>query len=82
MMGFTPQVVQAFSPIERPRPARARIAIAVGIGESDEFKRQAARLAQVWGVADSRLVPGNHFTLLDGLNGGELLDLARQLAQQ
>ena len=66
------------SPVSmRPR-AGVRVALAVGGAESDEFKRQSAELARLWGAAAPLVLAGaNHFSLLDGLNGGALLDQAR-----
>lgn len=62
-----------------PRPA-ARLAFAVGEGESDAFKDQSTRLADAWGAATPLHAPGHHFGLLDGLNGGALLELALETA--
>ncbi len=59
-----------------PRPSRPRLAFAVGDGESEAFKRQSARLAAAWNAPEPLICPGHHFSMLDGLNGGALLDLA------
>lgn len=69
---------RALSPIHmRPR-AGTRIAVAVGGAESDEFKRQSLEIARAWGAPAPLVVDGaNHFSLLDGLVGGELLARAR-----
>lgn len=76
----TPSDVARLSPVrQRPRPG-VRVALAVGGAESDEFKRQSAELARLWGAPAPLIVPGaNHFSLLDGLNGGALLDQAKAL---
>lgn len=68
------------SPVGRPRPAGTRLAFAVGEGESEAFKRQSATLATAWQAPEPLICPGNHFSLLDGLNGGALLDLALRTA--
>ncbi len=68
------------SPAARPRPRIDRLAFAVGEGESDAFKRQSALLAKVWGAPEPLICPGHHFSMLDGLNGGALLDLALRTA--
>ncbi|MCV9940285.1 alpha/beta hydrolase [Boseaceae bacterium BT-24-1] len=68
------------SPLGRPRPASPRLAFAVGEGESEAFKRQSATLAAAWHAPEPLICPGHHFSMLDGLNGGALLDLALQTA--
>lgn len=68
------------SPLGQPRPAGTRLAFAVGEGESEAFKRQSAALATAWQAPESLVCPGHHFSLLDGLNGGALLDLALRTA--
>lgn len=74
------QDVERLSP-NRMRPrAGVRIAVAVGGGESDEFKRQSAELARLWGAPEPLVTPGaNHFELPEGLNGGDLLEQAKAL---
>ena len=63
----------------RPLP-HVRMGAAVGGGESAEFQRQTADYAKAWGLP-SRLIAGkHHFDLLDGLNGGELLEFATTVA--
>lgn len=57
-----------------------RLAFAVGEGESDAFKRQSAMLAKMWGAPEPLICQGHHFSMLDGLNGGALLDLALRTA--
>lgn len=69
------------SPITRARPSTPRIALAVGDGESDAFKAQAADLAAAWHLPAPLIAPGHHFSMLDGLNGGALLDLALATAE-
>ena len=72
--------VGALSPIRRKPIAGVRIGVAVGAGESDEFKRQSTELAAAWGAPPPLVLAGaHHFSLLDGLNGGPLLDLATSL---
>lgn len=68
------------SPLGRPRPAGPRLALAVGEGESEAFKRQSARLAAAWKAPEPLICPGHHFSMLGGLNGGALLDLASRTA--
>ncbi|WP_165923312.1 alpha/beta hydrolase [Bosea sp. BK604] len=82
LLGFDdPDYAMRLSPRRRPPPSNVRLELAVGEGESDEFKWQSAALADAWGVSAPLVVSGaNHFSLLDGLNGGSLLDLARSLA--
>jgi hypothetical protein len=69
------------SPTARSRPSVARIALAVGEGESDAFKAQSASLAKIWQTPAPLICPGHHFSMLEGLNGGALLDLALQTAE-
>ncbi|WP_187640057.1 alpha/beta hydrolase [Bosea sp. F3-2] len=69
------------SPIVQPRPQSTRIAFAVGEGESDAFKAQSAALAATWQAPAPLICPGHHFSLLEGLNGGPLLDLALRTAE-
>ena len=64
----------------KPLP-HVRIGVAVGGNESREFQRQSTDYAAHCGGAPCRIVAGkNHFDLLDGLNGGELLDFALEIA--
>lgn len=69
------------SPIAQPRPQSTRIAFAVGEGESDAFKAQSAALAATWQAPAPLICPGHHFSMLEGLNGGALLDLALSTAE-
>ena len=69
------------SPIAQPRPQPTRIAFAVGEGESDAFKAQSAALAATWQAPAPLICPGHHFSMLEGLNGGALLDLALLTAE-
>ena len=63
----------------RPREG-VRLAFAVGGAESDEFKRQSIDLARAWGAPAPLIAPGaNHFTLPEGLRGGDLLEQAKSL---
>ncbi|WP_164547628.1 MULTISPECIES: alpha/beta hydrolase [unclassified Bosea (in: a-proteobacteria)] len=64
------------SPLGRSRPSNTRLAFAVGEGESEAFKRQSAVLAAAWHAPEPLICPGHHFSMLDGLNGGALLNLA------
>lgn len=63
----------------RLRPS-ARLAFAVGEAESDAFKAQSTALATAWRAEPPVLCAGHHFSLLDGLHGGKLLELARSIA--
>ena len=67
---------ERLSPLAHPRPSTPRIALAVGEGESAAFKAQSARLASAWQAPEPLICPGHHFSMLEGLNGGALLDLA------
>lgn len=70
-------IISALSPIRRMPRSETRIAVSLGGLESDEFKRQSAEIAQKWGAAAPLHLGGaHHFSLIDGLNGGPLLDLA------
>ncbi|RXT54834.1 hypothetical protein B6S44_14610 [Bosea sp. Tri-44] len=64
------------SPLGRPRPSNTRLAFAVGEGESEAFKRQSTMQAAAWRAPEPLICPGHHFSMLDGLNGSALLDLA------
>ena len=77
----TPSVIERLSPVKHtPRPG-VKIRVGVGGQESDEFKWQSAELARAWDVAPPFVVQGvNHFTLLDGLIEGGLLNHAREIA--
>jgi arylformamidase len=73
--------VARLSPIELPPPAGVKIGVAVGSLESAEFKWQSAQIAERWRAPPPFIVAGmNHFTLLDGLRAGPLLDYAVALA--
>jgi arylformamidase len=62
----------------KPLP-HIRLGAAVGGGESAEFQRQTADYAKALNIP-SLAVPGkHHFDLLDGLNGGELLEFAKSI---
>ncbi len=76
-----PGAAAALSPMRMPRPA-GHIGIAAGGKESAEFKWQSAELAARWNAPEPLIMSGaNHFDLLDGLNGGALLDFAIALAR-
>lgn len=65
------------SPVRMSPRAGTRIGVALGVLESDEFKRQSAEIASLWNAPAPLLLEGaHHFSLLDGLNSGPLLDLA------
>lgn len=68
------------SPLGRPLRAGTRLGFAVGQGETEAFKRQSARLAAAWQAPEPLICTGHHFSMLDGLNGGALLDLALRTA--
>ena len=75
------EAIARLSPRHLQRLPHVRIGVAVGGNESSEFHRQSIDFAAAWGHAPCRIVAGkNHFDLLDGLNGGELLDFARAIA--
>lgn len=69
------------SPIAQPRPQATRVVFAVGEGESDAFKAQSAALAATWQAPAPLICPGHHFSMLEGLNGGALLDFALRTAE-
>ncbi len=74
------QVVQDLSPVHRLPCPGTRIGVSLGELESDEFKRQSAEISSKWGAsAPLHLKNAHHFNLIDGLNGGPLLDLALAL---
>lgn len=74
--------IRALSPLyKKPRPG-VTMGVAVGGAESEEFIRQSRDYAQAWNTGDVLVLPGaNHFTILDGLNDGPLLALARSMTQ-
>jgi arylformamidase len=74
-------VIEKLSPMRhQPRPG-VKLGVAVGGLESEEFKWQSAEIAKAWRIAAFDIVPGkNHFSLLDGLTGGSLFELAREIA--
>lgn len=77
------QTAQAISPLFMTPRTGMRTAMALGALESDEFKRQSAALASAWNApAPLHLAGAHHFSLLDGLLEGPLLDLAKSLARQ
>lgn len=73
-----PVISRAASPFyTEPREGIA-IAIAVGGAESDEFIRQSREFAAQWKTKPAFILDeANHFTILDGLNGGPLFDWAQ-----
>lgn len=75
------KMVERMSPVRRRLRAGVRIGVALGGLESDEFNWQSNEIAKVWGAPPVELIAGaNHFSLLDGLNEGPLLDFARKTA--
>jgi arylformamidase len=81
VLSITPTLVADLSPLRRPAPKGVKIGIAVGDAESDEFKRQSREMAAAWRAPDALIVPGHHFSMLEGLNSGALLDLALSLTK-
>jgi arylformamidase len=65
------QTARQISPIFWPVPKGRSLDAAVGDLETSEFKRQSRSMADVWrqGQAETRYgeLPGNHFTVIDGL---------------
>ncbi|MBM3609184.1 MAG: alpha/beta hydrolase [Alphaproteobacteria bacterium] len=79
----SPVAATALSPMFMAKRTGVQTAFALGALESDEFKRQSAQLAGHWKApAPLQLAGAQHFSLLDGLNGGPLLDLAKSIALQ
>jgi len=81
VLKLTPALVAELSPLRLPAPKGIKIGVAVGSEESDEFKRQSREIAAQWGAGEALVVPGHHFSMLEGLNGGALLDLALALTK-
>lgn len=79
LLKLTPRTAAKLSPIRRTAPAGMKIALAVGDKESDEFKRQSELMATAWHAPKTLIVPGHHFSMLEGLNEGPLLKLALSL---
>jgi len=72
-----PALAARLSPLGHPPPRGLRISVAVGEKESDEFKRQSRAIAEAWGAPAPLIATDrHHFSLLEELNGGALLDLA------
>ena len=77
-----PGAVSLLSPQFLRPLSHIRVGVAVGGKESAEFQRQSVDFARTWGNAPCRIIAGkNHFDLLDGLEGGELLDFAVETAR-
>ncbi len=78
VLGLTSKsLAKRLSPLCMAKPQDVRVNVALGDLESDEFKRQSAELAKAWGAPPPLHLDGaNHFSLLDGLNSGPLLELA------
>jgi hypothetical protein len=75
------ETLARLSPVRcAPRPG-VRVGVVVGGSESEEFKWQSSEIVKSWRTDAFEIISGkNHFSLLDGLNGGTLLDLARDIA--
>lgn len=70
------------NPLALSRPEGLAIAHALGGLEAEGFFAQARMLEQGWNVDPSFIVPSeNHFSLLEGLKSGPLLDLALRLVR-
>jgi arylformamidase len=70
------------NPLLRHRPEALTIAQALGAREAEGFFTQAAMLEQGWNVEPAFIAAGaNHFSLLEGLKSGPLLDLALKLTR-
>lgn len=82
LLQFDAATIAALSPARFAAPSATRVALAVGVAESDEFKRQSEMMASLWKAPPSLIVPGHHFSMLEGLNGGALLDLALPLMRK
>ncbi|MDE2145687.1 MAG: alpha/beta hydrolase [Burkholderiales bacterium] len=82
---LTPSSVARLSPAFFPRPKGAKLYAVVGMDESDEFRRQATLIRDVWGptaVPVCETLPAcDHFTVLRGLADpqGRLHELALRL---
>lgn len=69
------------SPLFKQPRAGTKIAIALGGAESDEFKRQSQALCEAWRTEPVLIIEGeNHFSLLEHLKAGALLDQALRLS--
>lgn len=78
-----PARAAALGACRRARPRSLAAAVALGGLESAEFHRQSALMAEAWGLEAPLVLPdAHHFSLLDGLFGGPLLDLAETLARR
>jgi arylformamidase len=82
LLKLTRSSVAALSPARIAAPIGIKVALAVGADESDEFKRQSQVMASSWNAPDPLIVPGHHFSMLEGLNEGALLELATSLASR
>lgn len=81
LLGLDPAAVARLSPASSSAPPGVALAVAVGGAESEAFLDQSRLIAERWDTGAPLVVPGaNHFDLLEGLNGGALLDLARATA--
>ena len=80
LLGLNDDNVRTLSPIHFAPPADMAVGLAVGHMESDEFKRQSQEMACAWDAPAVLHAPGHHFSMLEGLNGGALLDLALSTA--
>jgi arylformamidase len=70
------------NPLARAHPGRLAIAHALGELEAEGFFAQARMLEERWYVGPSFVAPAkNHFSLLEGLKSGPLLDLVLKFAR-
>ena len=76
LFGLASADVARLSPLHHAAPAATRVALCVGGAESSEFRRHTTDLAKRWKAPTLVTEGANHFTVLDGFNGGALLDLA------
>ncbi|MGL5447947.1 MAG: alpha/beta hydrolase [Rhabdaerophilum sp.] len=77
-----PVYVAHINPLARPCPSGVRVAHALGALEAEGFFEQAGMLERSWKIEPSLIVPdANHFSLLEGLKAGSLLDLALKIAR-
>lgn len=82
LLGLTDaDAVARLSPTALRPPPGLRVGVALGARESAEFKWQSEEIAAKWGAPAPTIVPDeHHFSLLEGLRGGALLDLALRTA--
>ena len=77
----SPETCARLSPLSMMPRKGIRFGVALGAMESDEFKRQSREIAKRWHADEPlHLAGAHHFSLLDGLNSGALLSLAKAVA--